>query len=147
MLPASVRRLTSAEQRSAGLRSTSSPALLASLTDVRDQLDALVYPGFVTATGAARLPDLVRYLTAMQRRLEKLPERSDRDRVQMHTVGVVQEAYDDAVAALPPARRQDEDVREIRWMIEELRVSLFGAGLRTAHPVSEQRIVRAIRAL
>jgi ATP-dependent RNA helicase HrpA len=139
--------LADAREIQGSLRSTSSPALLAALTDVRAQLDALVYPGFVTATGAGRLPDVVRYLTAIRRRLEKLPERYDRDRVLMHTVSSVQVAYDAMLAGLPPARRADEDVEQVRWMIEELRVSLFGAGLRTAHPVSEQRVVRAIRAL
>jgi ATP-dependent helicase HrpA len=127
-----------------GLRSTSSPALLASLTDLRSQLAALVYPGFVTATGATRLRELQRYLRAMQRRLEKLPERFDRDRVLLRTVEGVQQEYDAALAALPPARRLDDDVTHIRWMIEELRVSLFGAGMKTAYPVSEQRVWKAI---
>ena len=128
-------------------RSTSSPALLASLTDIRAQVDGLVHAGFVTEAGAARLPDVVRYLTAVQRRLEKLPERHDRDQVLLHSVKVVREAYDTTVAHLPPARRGDDDVREIPWMIQELRVSLFGNGLKTTYPVSEQRVAKAIRAL
>jgi ATP-dependent helicase HrpA len=126
-----------------GLRS-SSPALLASLADLRGQLAALVYPGFVTASGAARLPELVRYLQAMQRRLEKLPERYDRDRVLMLTIQGVQQDYDAVLASLPPERRTDDDVVHIRWMIEELRVSLFGSGMKTAYPVSEQRVFKAI---
>jgi ATP-dependent RNA helicase HrpA len=129
-----------------GLRSTSSPALLLSLTDLRAQLAALVYPGFVTATGAARLPDLQRYLQAMQRRLEKLPERYQRDQGLLWGVQNVQQDLDAAVANLTPARRRelDDDVQRVRWMIEELRVSLFGAGMKTAYPVSEQRIQRAV---
>jgi ATP-dependent helicase HrpA len=132
-----------------GLRSTSSPALLLSLTDLRAQLAALVYPGFVTATGAARLPDLLRYLQAMQRRLEKLPERYQRDQTLLWGVQNVQQELDTAVAALSPARRRElaDDVDGIRWMIEELRVSLFGSGMRTAYPVSEQRIQRVIQGL
>jgi ATP-dependent helicase HrpA len=136
--------LSTARDVELGLRSTSSPALLGSLADLRAQLNALVYPGFVTATGAARLPDLVRYLQAMARRLEKLPERFDRDRVLMHQVTTVQEEYDAAVAALGAARRGDDDVQHVRWMIQELRVSLFGSGMRTAYPVSQQRVRRAI---
>jgi len=132
-----------------GLRSTSSPALLLSLTDLRSQLAALVYPGFVTATGATRLPDLVRYLTAMQRRLEKLPERYQRDQGLLWGVQNVQQDLDAVLAAMTPARRRelDDDVQRVRWMIEELRVSLFGSGMKTAYPVSEQRIQRAIEAL
>jgi ATP-dependent helicase HrpA len=129
-----------------GLRSTSSPALLHSLTDLRAQLSALVYPGFVTATGATRLPDLLRYLQAMQRRLEKLPERYQRDQTLLWNVQSVQRDLDTRVAALPPARRRElaDDVQRIRWMIEELRVSLFGSGMKTAYPISEQRIQRTI---
>jgi ATP-dependent helicase HrpA len=132
-----------------GLRSTSSPALLLSLTDLRAHLAALVYPGFVTATGATRLPDLLRYLQAMQRRLEKLPERYQRDQTLLWNVQNVQQDLDAAVAALTPARRRElaEDVQRIRWMIEELRVSLFGSGMKTAYPISEQRIQRTIQEL
>ncbi|HST83991.1 MAG TPA: ATP-dependent RNA helicase HrpA [Kineosporiaceae bacterium] len=132
-----------------GLRSTSSPALLASLADLRAQLAGLVYPGFVTATGATRLPDLLRYLQAMQRRLEKLPERYQRDQTLLWNVQNVQQDLDAAVAAMTPARRRElaEDVQRIRWMIEELRVSLFGSGMKTAYPISEQRIQRTIHDL
>jgi len=127
-----------------GLRSTSSPALLASLTDLRTQLADLIFPGFVTASSARKLPDLQRYLQAMQRRLEKLPERFERDRVLLRTIEGVQAEYATAVAALPPERRQDDDVTHLRWMIEELRVSLFGSGMKTAYPISEQRVWKAL---
>ena len=130
-----------------GLRSTSSPALLLSLTDLRHQLTELVHPGFVTEAGARRLPELARYLQAMQRRLEKLPERFQRDQGILRAVQVVQAEYDAAVAKLPAERRPDDDVTHIRWMIEELRVSLFGSGMRTAYPVSEQRVRKAVAEL
>ncbi|GLY17577.1 ATP-dependent helicase [Kineosporia sp. NBRC 101677] len=126
------------------LRSTSSPALLPGLTDLRSQLAALVFPGFVTATGATKLPDLVRYLQAMQRRLEKLPERYQRDRGQQEQVLALRAEFQAAVAKLPPARRREDDVIGVRWMLEELRVGLFGGGLKTAYPVSEQRVRKAI---
>jgi len=127
-----------------GLRSTSSPALLPALTDLRSQLAALVYPGFVTRTGANKLPDLVRYLQAMQRRLEKLPERYHRDRGLQEQVLACRQELDAGMAKLSPGRRSDDDVAGVGWMIEELRVSLFGSGLRTAYPVSAQRIRKAI---
>jgi ATP-dependent helicase HrpA len=141
--------LALARELDLGLRSTSSPALLPSLTDLRAQLTRLVHPGFVTATGAARLPDLERYLQAMRVRLDKLPERYQRDQGLLWTVRDVQEDLDAVVAALPPARRSelDEDITRVRWMIEELRVSLFGSGMRTAYPVSEQRVRKAIDTL
>jgi ATP-dependent helicase HrpA len=56
-------------------------------------------------------------------------------------------AYSRAVADLPPPRRQDADVRAVRWMIEELRVSLFAQMLGTSGPISEKRIQAALGAL
>jgi len=146
VVSASAAVLSLAREVDLGLRSTSSPALLLSLTDLRAQLAALVYPGFVTATGATRLPDLLRYLQAMQRRLEKLPERYQRDQTLLWGVQNVQQDLDAVVAAMTPARRREQadNVQRVRWMIEELRVSLFGSGMKTAYPVSEQRVQRAI---
>jgi len=126
------------------VRGTSSLTLLPALTDIRGQLDGLVYRGFVAATGRRRLPDLVRYLRGVERRLEKLPENPGRDRALMSRVEQVQEWYDDALARLAPGEAPSADLAAVRWMIEELRVSLFAQGLRTAYPVSEQRIRTAL---
>jgi ATP-dependent helicase HrpA len=62
----------------------------------------------------------------------------------MDTVARVRSEYDALLAALPVARRTGSDVQELRWMIEELRVSLFAQTLGTAHPVSEKRIYKAM---
>lgn len=126
------------------LQSTSSLTLLPSLTDARTQLDALIYKGFVTATGSTRLPDLVRYLRGLQHRLERLPERPGRDREAMARLAPVVSAHQDLLAGLPPARRDDPEVRQLRWMIEELRVGLFAQTIRTAYPVSDKRVLKAI---
>ena len=103
--------------------------------------------GFVAATGAQHLGDLARYLTAIGRRLETLPRGVDADRERMQRVHAVQDAYDELVAALPPARAAADDVRDIARQIEELRVSLWAQQLGTPRPVSEQRIYRAIDAV
>lgn len=119
----------------------------ASADDVRDQLGKLVYPGFVAATGARRLPDVSRYLRAIDRRLAKLPEEPWRDVEWMDRVHAVEDAYLDLLDRLPPARRTDPDVTEVRWMIEELRVSFFAQTLGTPTPVSEKRIAKAMERL
>ena len=111
---------------------------------MRAQLVALIQPGFVSATGVRHLADLPRYLKAIGRRLEKLPTNPARDREWMDQVAEVRAEYDDLLASLPPHRRDSEAVREIRWMIEELRVSLFAQGLRAAYPVSQVRLLRAM---
>ena len=126
------------------LRGTSSLVLLPALTDVRTQIANLVDPGFVARTGADRLPDLVRYLRAAALRLEALPERPERDRQLMWRIELVQQSYDEALAALPLGRRPPAELAGIRWMIEELRVSFFAQQLGTAYPVSEKRIQRAL---
>jgi ATP-dependent helicase HrpA len=123
------------------------PAQADALADVGAQLDRLLPPGFVTITGTARLADLTRYLTAIGRRLERLPSALAADRERMQRVQAVQDAYDDLVRALPAARGRASDVRDIAWQIEELRVSLWAQQLGTPRPVSEQRIYRALDAV
>ncbi|MFD6662906.1 ATP-dependent RNA helicase HrpA [Micromonospora chalcea] len=140
-----VRRVLAAgyavEQR---LGATRNLAVVAALADIRNQLTGLVHKGFITEAGYARLPDLLRYLTAIERRLDRLPGNPQRDKQQQDRIAVVQKEYQDMLAALPPARRQAAAARQIRWMIEELRVNVFAQALGTPYPVSEQRIYRAM---
>ncbi|MEV0526664.1 ATP-dependent RNA helicase HrpA [Streptomyces sp. NPDC050439] len=128
------------------LKSTKSPTLLANLTDVRAQLDALVGPGFVTATGIRRLPDLMRYMTAADRRLQQMPTNVQRDTSRMEKVHEMQDEYAWLLEQLPQGRPVPREVLDIRWMLEELRVSYFAHALGTAYPVSDKRIVKAIDA-
>ncbi|GAB1510703.1 ATP-dependent RNA helicase HrpA [Actinophytocola sp. KF-1] len=112
-----------------------------SVADMRAQRDALVFDGFVTATGYRHLSDVERYLTGILRRIDKLPERPARDADWAYAVQGVWEAYEEAKDQLGP---DDPKLREVRWMIEELRISYFAQTLKTAYPVSEKRIYRAI---
>ncbi|GAA4619634.1 ATP-dependent RNA helicase HrpA [Saccharopolyspora hordei] len=112
--------------------------------DIRDQLDSLLRPGFVTATGFARLPDLVRYLRAIEHRLDKVQYHPQRDREWMYQVDEVEQRYRDLLAAVPEGRAPSEALLHVGWMIEELRVSLFAQTLGTAYPVSVKRIHRAM---
>jgi ATP-dependent helicase HrpA len=136
--------LAEAHQAEASLGSRPAPVLAAAFDDMRRQLSGLIRPGFIAETGARRLPDLLRYLRAINRRLEKLPESPARDAERMATVHRVTEDYQQALADLSPARRSSPDAQAVRWMIEELRVSLFAQTLGTAGPVSERRIHRAL---
>ncbi|MGW7275717.1 ATP-dependent RNA helicase HrpA [Streptomyces sp. NPDC054864] len=128
------------------LKSTKSPTLLANLTDVRAQLDALVGPGFVTATGIRRLADLMRYMVAADRRLQQMPTNVQRDTSRMEKVHEMQDEYAWLLEQLPQGRPVPQEVLDIRWMLEELRVSYFAHALGTAYPVSDKRIVKAIDA-
>jgi ATP-dependent helicase HrpA len=122
------------------------PAQADAVADVRAQLDRLLPRGFVTAAGRTHLADLTRYLTAVRRRLDRLPHAIEADRERMHRVHAVQDAYQELLQELSAARGTGSDVRDIAWQIEELRVSLWAQQLGTPRPVSEQRIYRAIDA-
>lgn len=134
------RILTVAHTVQTQLAELTAPVLAPPVADVRGQLARLIRPGFVTATGAQRLPDIARYLQAIERRLDKLPRDPDRDRSWMHRVQTVVQAYQqlrDEVGDGP-------QLQQICWMIEELRVSYFAQELRTRYPVSDKRIYQAM---
>ncbi len=115
--------------------------------DIRTQFASLIHPGFTGDTGARRLADLTRYLRAIRQRVDKMGADPVRDGERMAAVHRVAGAYAETVRALPPARRDGQDVQAIRWMIEELRVSLFAQTLGTPAPVSEKRIRTALARL
>jgi ATP-dependent helicase HrpA len=127
-----------------------SPQVAAALEDIGQQLAALVGPHFVSNAGLRRLPDVERYLTAVERRLERLPSDPRRDFALSQKVRSLElmlaearaEAQQDEAS---PAQFQALD--EVRWMIEELRVSFFAQSLGTRVPVSEERVMRALAAL
>ncbi|WP_329541090.1 ATP-dependent RNA helicase HrpA [Streptomyces sp. NBC_01358] len=128
------------------LKSTNSLVLINNVTDVREHLARLVPSGFVTLTGLRRLPDLMRYLVAEDRRLQQMPTNVQRDTTRMEKVHEMQDEYAWLLEQLPQGRPVPQEVLDIRWMIEELRVSYFAHALGTAFPVSDKRIVKAIDA-
>ena len=123
------------------------PAVAASLEDIRGQFAGLIYPGFIAETGSARLADLVRYLKAIVRRLDKLAGEQAKDAERMAAVQRVTTEYEAVRRQLPAGARSRPDVLAIRWLIEEFRVSLFAQALGTRGPVSEKRIRAALDAL
>jgi ATP-dependent helicase HrpA len=88
----------------------------------------------------------MRYLVAADRRLTQLPTHAQRDRARMAKVHEMRDEYAWLLEQLPAGRPVPRAVREIRWMIEELRVSYFAHALGTAYPVSDKRILKAIDA-
>jgi ATP-dependent helicase HrpA len=115
-----------------------------SYDDLREQLTALVPADVVTRTGAHRLPAVLRYLQAMQRRLDRLPQDVAKDLMLMNRVHAVEDVWHDAVDALQAGTALPSDLADVRWMLEELRVSLFAQLLGTAYPVSEKRILQVL---
>jgi ATP-dependent helicase HrpA len=128
------------------IKGATSIALIAPLGDARSQLDALVYPGFVAASGLEHLRRIPVYLAALIHRVSKLPENPGRDRAWMNDVQLATERYIRAGGSLPLKPDSDPRLVKVRWMIEELRVSLFAQHLATTGPVSLQRITKALEA-
>ncbi|MQL47372.1 ATP-dependent RNA helicase HrpA [Photorhabdus khanii] len=117
-------------------------SLALALSDIKAQLSGLVFRGFVTANSWKRLPDVLRYLHGIDRRLEKLAIDPHRDRTQMGRVENVQQQWQLWLAKLSLQQKQLPEVQEIRWMIEELRISLFAQQLGTPYPISDKRILQ-----
>ena len=115
-------------------------------SDIKAQLSGLIYPGFVQKSGYDRLPDLQRYLQAVDKRIDKLTQDVNRDRAAMLRVEQVQQAYQQLLAKLPKSKPISDEVAEIRYMIEELRVSLFAQQLGTKYQVSDKRVLAIINA-
>lgn len=117
------------------------------LSDIKAQISALIYPGFVEKTGYPRLADLNRYLQAIDKRLDKVAQDVNRDRAAMLRIEKVQQAYQQLLNKLPKSKPISDEILEIRYMIEELRVSLFAQQLGTAYPISDKRILNLIESL
>jgi ATP-dependent helicase HrpA len=112
--------------------------------DIAHQLEGLVYAGFAQSTGAQRLPDVERYLQAMLRRLERLPNAPGPDRDRMSVVHELEDAYERRLEEWPAGRPLSAPLGEVGWMLEELRVSQFAQGLGVRGPVSAKRIRKAL---
>ncbi|MFA0441822.1 ATP-dependent RNA helicase HrpA [Vibrio sp. 10N.286.49.C2] len=116
------------------------------LSDVKAQIEGLIFKGFATECGWKRLPDILRYLRAIERRLEKLPIDPNRDRMHILKVESVTQDYKELLNKIPKGMKIPENVKEVRWMLEELRVSYFAQQLGTPYPVSDKRVRNAIDA-
>ncbi|GLT16598.1 ATP-dependent RNA helicase HrpA [Vibrio zhanjiangensis] len=114
------------------------------LSDIKAQIEGLIFKGFATECGWKRLPDILRYMQAIEKRMEKLPIDPNKDRLHMLKIESVAEDYQELLNKIPQGLTVPEKVKQIRWMIEELRVSYFAQQLGTPYPVSDKRIKNAI---
>ena len=138
--------LAAARDVERALSAATSMTLLPALSDVREQVAGLVFPGFISRTGAAQLRHLPRYLRAIVARLEKLPTAVAQDRVAQNEALAATAKYLTARGTLPLTPDASATLIRVRWLLEEFRVSLFAQHLRTAEPVSIQRIQKALDA-
>ncbi|SRR5579884_2824900 len=116
----------------------------ANYEDLREQLAALVHPGFVRHVEKSRLAHFPRYLKAMRLRAERLRQDAARDQARMLTV---RGYWRDYLALRASRGGEDAALARLRWLIEELRVSLFAQELKTAEAVSPKRLGKLIAEL
>lgn len=120
------------------------PALADIREDVHRQLGRLVFPGFLAATGAQRLPDLVRYLKGAAVRLQRLPDSAASDRDRMRAITELEEELRAKVGLIPQGQPRPASLVEARWAIEELRVAQLAPGVKTQGTPSAKRVRRLL---
>nr|WP_226926616.1 ATP-dependent RNA helicase HrpA [Jonesia denitrificans] len=139
--------LTAVKDLDAAIKQHTSLALLATLNDIRAIRDALIYPGFISRTPPDHVRHLVRYVRAQIHRLDKAVDSVHRDQEVSWRLAEVTRMYDAAVASASASPHGvSEQLADVRWMIEELRVSMYAQQLGTARTVSEKRVLKAITA-
>ncbi|MCE0510496.1 ATP-dependent RNA helicase HrpA [Microbacterium sp. KKR3/1] len=138
------RILTRSRDVERGIKSQNSLALLGPLNDIRTQLSGLLHAGFVSAAGVDRLAQFPRYLEGMLDRLKTLASEPGKDRARMTEYERMANAFEDAGGTIPLRRDATPSLVEVRWLLEEYRVSVFAQRLGTAQPVSPQRIMKAL---
>ena len=136
--------ITGSRAAEKAIKAASNIAMLSPLADTREQLSSLVYPGFASETGLTQLRRLPVYLAGIVHRIGKLGENLGRDRVWMTEVQTATARYELAGGRLPLLPDSTVSLMRARWLLEELRISLFAQHLGTAEPVSLQRIVRVL---
>ncbi|MCR2801443.1 ATP-dependent RNA helicase HrpA [Microbacterium sp. zg-Y818] len=139
------RILTAARDVEKAVRAQNSMTLLAALGDIKGQLAGLVFPGFVSRIGIARLAQLPRYLAGAAERVAQLGDNPGRDRQRLTEYERMAALYAEAGGTIPLAEDAPPNLAHVRWLLEEYRVSLFAQRLGTAEPVSPQRIQKALR--
>lgn len=139
------RALTGAREVERALKSQNSMTLLGSLGDVRAQLSGLVFPGFVSAIGLDRLAHVPRYLAGAKDRVDALADNAGRDRQRLTEYERSAAAFTEAGGTIPPAPDAPAHLVHARWLLEELRISLFAQQRGTAEPVSPQRIAKTLK--
>ncbi|WP_285138236.1 DUF3418 domain-containing protein [Microbacterium sp. lyk4-40-TSB-66] len=127
------------------MKDAASITLLGALNDVRGQVKGLLFPGFLSRTGLARLQHYPRYLAGALDRVKTLSDNPGRDRQRMTEYERAAAGFVEAGGTVPLPAGAPANLVQTRWLLEELRVSLFAQRLGTAEPVSPQRIAKALK--
>lgn len=132
-------------QRIVALRREKQKHFASLCDDLNQQLDRLIYSGFLNATGATQLAHFPRYMDALIHRLENMGRHAEKEIQNCEKLLSADERLKNLLYKYPYAIIFDQQVVSYRWLLEELRVSLFAQHLKTASPVSFQRVDKAWR--
>jgi ATP-dependent helicase HrpA len=138
--------LTAQREAERAIKAATNMALLPALTDMRTQIERLVFPGFVLVSGVDRLRRIRVYLQGVVARIGRLQQNPGRDRAWFNDVATATERYEAAGGTFPPEPGAHPELVHVRWMLEEFRLSLFAQELGTAETVSLQRMQKALAA-
>lgn len=136
--------LTAAFNINKGLKGKMDLSMAFAMSDIKSQMESLIFKGFATECGYKRLPDILRYINAIDKRIEKLRIDANRDRMLLLKIENIRDEYKELLNKIPKGQPVPEEIKEIRWMFEELRVSYFAQQLGTPYPISDKRIRVAI---
>ena len=139
--------LTAAHQVHKQLKGKVPLTMIVAHGDIKAQLSQLIYSGFVTQTGGNKLVDIQRYIAAIEHRLTKLKIDPVRDRANSVELQPLLDGYSQFAKMPRLTLAQQTEVTKLRWMLEELRVSLFAQQLGTSYPVSVKRVKLAVAEL
>lgn len=126
------------------LKGKTSFDLVQAQAEIKTHLSQLVFKGFVTRFGANKLKDIDRYVQGIQRRLEKLPIDPVRDRLNREQVNKLAQNYSAKLEANLQGQAVNHTLEQLRWMLEELKISLFAQNLGTSMPISTKRVQQFI---
>ncbi len=113
--------------------------------DIKQQNEMLVFKGFVSASGFDKLDNTIRYLKGILRRLEKVPIDPNQDRLKLIEVNKAVDLYHNVLSKQRKDKPISHELLSTKWMIEELRISLFAQNLGTPQPISLKRIVNHLK--
>jgi len=112
------------------------------MTDIRNQLKALLPSGFIASTRLSRLKEFPRYVKAISARLDKFSVNPAKDAQWQQELQNWWQAWQARMAADAQRGVFEPRIDEFRWMLEELRVSLWAQQLKTPYPISFKRLAR-----
>ena len=126
------------------LQGKTSLSLISSLGDMKQQLNALIYPGFLYETPEQCLQHLPRYLNAILKRCDKLESSSNdklqKDKLASQELQRLWQQYKNRLEQHQINGIEDPEIETYRWLMEEYRVSLFAQELKTSTPISAKRL-------